>query len=254
MTDRFLSRVAIVSGAGSGIGKAVAEAFATEGGKVALVGRTREKLEAVASLLPTGSALVLAGRHEDPVFARSAAAATFERFGRIDLLFNNAGSYSASGVAECSDDRWNDALASNLSGPFRMTREVLPFFREQKSGVIINNSSTLGLKPIAGAAPYCVAKAGLVMLTRSTALEEAEHGIRVNCICPGVVDTPIHRDRVGGDARALESFLDEAGSLHPLGRVGSPQEIAALTLFLASDESPWTTGAVVTIDGGISLT
>jgi NAD(P)-dependent dehydrogenase (short-subunit alcohol dehydrogenase family) len=140
----------------------------------------------------------------------------------------------------------------NLRGPFLLTREVLPVMRRQASGVVINNSSTLGLRPIPGTAPYCVAKAALIMLTRATAQEEAQHGIRVAAVCPGVVDTPIHRQRFGGEQPPAE-FLEEMGRLHPLGRVGRPEEVAELVLFLASDSSSWTTGAIVTIDGGISL-
>lgn len=221
---------------------------------MALIGRTAGKLEEVASRLPEGTSIVLEGSHEDAAFDRHAVAETVSAFGRIDLLFNNAGSYRSASVADCSTELWEEGLASNLTGPFLLTREVLPVLREQKSGVIINNASTLGLKPIPGAAVYCVAKAGLIMLTRATAIEEARHSIRVNAICPGVVDTPIHQGRVGDGREALGSFLEEMGQLHPLGRVGKPEEVAALTLFLASDDSPWTTGAVVTVDGGISLT
>ena len=254
MAGRFDSRFALITGGGSGIGRAVAEGFCKHGGAVGLIGRTRSKLESVVSDLPGGSALVFDGCHEDPDFVRQAVREAVTSFGQIDFLFNNAGTYTTSTVSECSRELWQRALAENLSGPFFLTREVLPFMRKRKSGVIINNSSTLGLKPIPGAAPYCVAKAALIMLTRATALEEASHGIRVNAICPGVVDTPIHDDRSAGDSRSRTAFLEHMGRLHPLGRVGTSADVAALTLFLASDDSPWTTGAVITVDGGISLT
>lgn len=253
MAARFESRVALISGAGSGIGRAVAERFLREGGRVALIGRTHEKLRAVADPAPPESCHILVGRHEDPEFARRAAVETAEVFGRIDLLFNNAGAWGAASVADTSDDLWSTTLASNVTGPFLLTREVLPVMRRQRGGVIVNNASTLGLSPIPGAAPYCAAKAALIMLTRSTAIEEAASGIRVNAICPGVVDTPIHAQRIGPDRAALDAFMEEAGRQHPLGRVGTPEEVAALVLFLASDESSWTTGAIVTVDGGISL-
>ena len=134
-----------------------------------------------------------------------------------------------------------------------MTREALPLLRENGGGVIINNASTLGLRPVPGSAAYCVAKAGLVMLSRACAIEEAGNGVRSLAICPGVVDTPIHRNRGGGPNDSASDFLQAAAGMHPLGRVGTSDEVASLVLFLASDESSWTTGSVITVDGGISL-
>jgi len=241
---RFEGRTALISGGGSGIGRAVASRFVGEGGRVAIIGRTPRKLEAVAAGLPDGSVLVLAGDHSDAEFAAGAVARTVELFGGIDLLFNNAGVYPAGGVAECRREVWEETLAINLTGPFLLTREALPVLRRQGRGVIINNASTLGLRPIPGRAAYCVSKAGLVMLTQAIALEEARNGIRANVLCPGVVDTPIL------DAASSRA---ELASLHPLGRIGTVEEVASAVLFLASDESRWTTGAVVTVDGGISL-
>jgi meso-butanediol dehydrogenase/(S,S)-butanediol dehydrogenase/diacetyl reductase len=143
-------------------------------------------------------------------------------------------------------------LAANLTGPYLLTREALPHLRVTR-GAIVNVSSTLGVRPIPGAAAYAASKAGLNMLTLSTAIEEAANGVRVNGVCPGVVDTPIHAARAGSGPEQHRQFLGQMGPAHPLGRVGSPEEIAALVLFLASAESAWTTGALVTIDGGISL-
>jgi NAD(P)-dependent dehydrogenase (short-subunit alcohol dehydrogenase family) len=137
----------------------------------------------------------------------------------------------------------------NLRGPVLLAREVIPLQRRQGSGVIVNNASTLGLKPVPGVAAYAVSKAALIMLTRCLALEEAPHGIRALAICPGVVDTPIHEVPGGKNA----AFLDEMGKLHPLGRVGTADEVAALVEFLVGPEASWMTGSVVTIDGGISI-
>jgi NAD(P)-dependent dehydrogenase (short-subunit alcohol dehydrogenase family) len=249
---RFASRVAIVSGAGSGIGSAVAAGLAREGASVVLLGRTRGKLEDVARRLPAGRAEVVAARHEDPEGAAGAVQRAIERFGGLDVLVNNAGIFVGGSAAEASVESWREALAVNLTGPFVLTREALPHLR-RRGGAIVNVASTLAIRPIPGATPYSVAKAGLVMLTLATATEEAAHGVRVNCVCPGVVDTPIHRQRVGDDPAAVRGLLEELGKLHPLGRVGTPEEVAAMVLFLASAESAWTTGAVVAVDGGILL-
>ena len=239
-------KVAIITGAGSGIGLAVARRYCEAGGKAVLFGRTAAKLESLAAELGEDKALVVCGRHEDPGDARRAVEATRERWGRADLLFNNAGTYNPAALASTTDEDWQEALASNLTGPFLMTREALPLLRENGGGVIINNASTLGLRPVPGSAAYCIAKAGLLMLSSACALEEAGNSVRSLAICPGVVDTPIHGSR-GAD------FIDAAGGMHPLGRVGTADEVASLVLFLSSDDSSWTTGSVITIDGGISL-
>lgn len=252
MRSRFVSRVALVSGAGSGIGRAVAEALGLEGASVALLGRTSEKLEETASRLPPDRSLVIAGRHEDPADASFAVRRTVEVFGGLDVLVNNAGVFVGGSAERTLEEDWSRAIAVNLTGPFLLSREALPHLRRRR-GSIVNVGSTLGSRPIPGALPYAVAKAGLVMLTTATAAEEARHGVRVNAVAPGVVDTPIHRTRVGEDPADIAYFLEEMGKLHPLGRIGRPEDIAAAVLFLASDDSSWTTGVVLPVDGGILL-
>jgi NAD(P)-dependent dehydrogenase (short-subunit alcohol dehydrogenase family) len=249
---RFASKVALVSGAGSGIGKAVAGALVREGASVVLLGRSRGKLDDVVSGLPPGRSLAVAGRHENPLDAAGAVRSAVEAFGGLDILVNNAGVFVPGSARDTTVEAWNEALDVNLTGPFILTREAIPHLR-RREGAVINVASTLGIRPIPGATPYSVAKAGLILLTLSTAVEEAPHRVRVNCVCPGVVDTPIHRQRVGDDPKALRDLLDEMGRIHPLGRVGRPEEVASMVLFLASAESAWTTGAVVAVDGGILL-
>ena len=247
------NKVALITGAGSGIGRAVSLRYCEAGGKVALFGRTEAKLETLATELGDDKSLVIPGRHEDPDDAQRAVEAVRKRWGRADLLFNNAGTYHPARIADTSDETWSEALASNLTGPFMMTRAALPLLREDSGGVIVNNASTLGLRPVPGSAAYCVAKAGLVMLSKACAVEEAGNGVRVLAICPGVGDTPIHRGRGGDPDDQDDAFLKAAGEMHPLGRVGTTDEVASLVLFLASAESSWPTGAVITVDGGISL-
>lgn len=251
---RFADRVAIVTGGGSGIGQAVAEGWVREGGRVVLVGRTAEKLERVANALGADGAAVVAGDHADPATAARAVDAATARWSRIDLLFNNAGTFDPRTVADTTDAAWAATLAANLTGPFVMARAVLPAMRAAGRGVVIGNASTLGLRPMPGTAAYSVAKAGLLMLGTALAVEEAKHGIRVCTVCPGVVESPIHRQRPGlGDETAVEAFYEAVGPQHPLGRVGRPADVAAMVLFLASDEAAWVTGSVVTVDGGIAL-
>jgi NAD(P)-dependent dehydrogenase (short-subunit alcohol dehydrogenase family) len=251
---RFDDRVAVITGGGSGIGRALAERFCREGGRVALVGRTPAKLDHVAAGLGAERALVFPGAHEDPAHATHVAEQTVRRWGRIDVLFNNGGTFDPSSVADTTDAAWAATLAANLTGPFVLSRAVLAPMRAAGRGVVVHTASTLGLKPIAGAAAYSVAKAGLIMLGKAMAIEEAGHGIRVLTVCPGVVDTLLHRQRPGiVDDDAQRAFLGEIAPVHPLGRVGTPDEVASLMLHLASDESSWMTGSVVTIDGGIVL-
>jgi NAD(P)-dependent dehydrogenase (short-subunit alcohol dehydrogenase family) len=251
---RFDDRVAVITGGGSGIGRALAHRFCREGGRVALVGRTPVKLDRVAAELGAERVLVLPGAHEDTAHAAHVAEQTVARWGRVDVLFNNGGTFDPATMADTTDTAWAATLGANLTGPFVMSRAVLAFMRAAGRGVVIHTASTLGLKPIAGAAAYSVAKAGLIMLGKAMALEEAAHGIRVLTVCPGVVDTPIHRQRPGiVDDDAQRAFLAQIAPVHPLGRVGTPDDVASLMLHLASDESAWMTGSVVTVDGGIVL-
>ncbi len=240
---------ALITGGGSGIGRATALHFAQNGYQVSLLGRTRAKLESVAEEITQagwGEPLVINCRQEDQAEAELAVSMTEEAFGRLDVLFNNAAVYCGGSARESTTEEWEQQLSINVLGPLYLARAALNPL-EKTQGVIINNASTLGIRPIAGYAAYSASKAALVSLTKSIALEEAQRQIRCVAICPGVVDTPIHGE---GDRSAQ---MEAMGPFHPLGRVGTPEEIASLVYYLASAPSKWITGSIITIDGGISL-
>lgn len=248
---------ALITGGGSGIGAAVARRLASRGVHVALLGRTRASLEAVRDGIDRAggpSPVVVVAHHEREDEVADAVAAARDVIGKIDILFNNAGVYEPGAACDVSLESWDRLMAINFRGPLVVSRAVVPILRTQGGGIVINNSSTLGLKPIPGFAPYSVSKAALLALTRCLAIEEAPHGIRVLAICPGVVDTPIHNRCNDDAARNGTAFLENMGRLHPLGRIGKAEEVAGLVDFLVTPGASWMTGSVITIDGGISLT
>lgn len=243
---------ALVSGAGSGIGRATALALSREGARIGLLGRDSAKLEAVRQELATDS-IVLPARHEAREEAEEAVDRMARTLGSLDILVNNAGVYEPGAVATIDPAAWSRTLAANLTGPFLLTRAALPHLRARRRGVVLSVASTLGLRPGSGYAAYATSKAGLIMLTQCLALEEAPHGVRACIVCPGVVETPIH-DGAGDDPTQRAAYFEGLGRAHPLGRVGQPEEVASLLAFLASDRAAWITGAVIPVDGGIALT
>ena len=246
------TRTALITGGGSGIGAAMARRLAARGVRVAILGRTREKLEAVAaSVIEDGNdePLILPADQADEAEVNEAVGRTFEAFGSIDFLFNNAAVYEPGTTCDATLESWDRALSINVRGPVLLCRAVVPVQRRQNFGVIVNNSSSLGIKPLGGYSAYSMSKAALLALTRCLALEEAANGIRVLAICPGVVDTPIH-----GSPEESREFLEKIAKFHPLGRNGTADEVARLVEYLASDDASWMTGSVISIDGGIALT
>jgi meso-butanediol dehydrogenase/(S,S)-butanediol dehydrogenase/diacetyl reductase len=246
-------KVALITGAGSGIGRATALRLAADGAAVAVMGRRRDRIESTADEVRRqgGEALPLLGDVSAEGDAEESLAQTVAAFGGIDILFNNAGIAMDGNVLETSPAAWRETLEINLTGPFLMSRAAVPCLRRRGGGVIINNASTLGLVGLQRAAAYCASKGGLVLLTRAMALDHAADKIRVNAICPGVVDTamPRRRGMDGADRRQL----DEAyGALHPLGRIGTPEEVAALVAFLAGDDAAFITGVAYPVDGGLT--
>ncbi len=244
-------RAAIITGAGTGIGAAIARRLGGEGYGVALVGRRTEPLEAVAAELE--AAVVVPADVGAPGEAERSVAAAVERFGGVDLVVNNAGVGDSGTVLEETPESWNETLRINLTGAFLMARAALPHLIERR-GSIVNVSSINGLVAGPGWTSYCASKAGLVMLTRSLAVDYGPQGVRANCICPGWVRTPMG-DADMAEVGKLHGTDTEGGYRivhegHPLGRAAEPDEIAAVVAFLAGPDASYVNGVALPVDGG----
>ena len=244
---RFDGKVVIVTGGSRGIGFETAKAFSENGANVVVTAQNSEKLEEVAKSLENTIPVSADIRKDEDV--RRVIEKTIENFGRIDILVNNAGIFpKIKQLHEISESEWKEVLDVNLNGTFRFTKHSIPFL-QKTSGTIINVSSDAGLKAYEGfnADAYSASKASLIVLTQCWALEYSKDKIRVNCICPGVINTDMTKPFLKTDKD--REFMDKD---HPLGRIGEPEEIAKSILFLASDDSSWTTGAILAVDGGQS--
>jgi NAD(P)-dependent dehydrogenase (short-subunit alcohol dehydrogenase family) len=241
-------RVIIITGGGTGIGRATSVLFATKREKLVLVGRRRELLEvaAQAAIDQGAEAMALACDLTDSNSASMVVRQTRDRFGRIDVLVNNAG-VPGEGVPlhEVSDDLWNEIYETNVAAAFRMCRATLPVFVEQQRGVVLNVASTAALTAMTGMAVYGIAKAGLLALTRSVARDYGPHGIRCNAVCPGITATPMTENVLGPP----ESHAAIVRGV-PLRRVAQPREIANAIVYLCGDDSSYVNGTVLTVDGG----
>lgn len=243
----------IVTGASSGIGRAAALRFAREGATVLAVGRDRAALDAVAhSLDGSGRCVAFAADVTSADAPGAIVRAALDAGGRIDAVVNAAGIISSGTVESTSDADWDAMLDINLRAPFRLMRAAAPHLAEAR-GSVVNVSSVTGLRAFPGVLAYCVSKAGVDQLTRCAALELAPKGVRVNAVNPGVVVTNLHR-RSGMAEDNYASFLERSRATHPMGRPGTPEEIAELIFFLASPASGWITGETISIDGGRHLT
>ena len=248
---RLAGKVALITGASSGIGAVTATRFAREGAALALTGRNQERGDRVARAIGDGGgdALFIRSDVRDAAQCRQAVEQTLERFGRIDVLFNNAGGFYPNAVPDCSEQEWDETIDSSLKGAFLMSKYALPSMIERGSGSIIHCSSGWGILGGDKAAAYCAAKGGLVVMTKAMAIDHGPDGIRVNCICPGDVHTPMLAE--DADRRGVSWDEYEVGAAdRPLGRIGTAEEIASAVLFLASDESSFMTGATLVVDGG----
>jgi len=233
------------------MGRATALLFAREGAKVAVVGRRPGPLEETVRMVleAGGSAVAIPGDLAEPMGAEKAVRRAEEEFGELRVLFNNHGTFEPGSVLETSPEIWDRILSNNLKTVYLTCRAAVPGMR-RAGGSIINTASTLGVVAMRNAVAYCAAKGGLVQLTRAMALDHARDRIRVNAICPGVVDTPMWQARRDREGRPPDRKKFE--DLHPLRRLGSPEDVAALALYLASDESAWMTGSILTLDGGLT--
>lgn len=241
-------KIALITGAGAGIGRATALAFAREGARVALMGRKRGPLEDVARDIGD-AALVVPGDVGDREQIGPAVEETARHFGGLNVVVNNAGALIAGTAESHTEEEWDVTFAVNVKGLWLLSRAALPHMRKAGGGSIINLSSVLGLVGARNRVAYAASKGAVTLMTKAMALDHAHENIRVNCICPGVVDTELVADFV---RKAPDPEVARAAriALHPLGRFGEPEDIASCAVFLASDESSWMTGAAVPVDGG----
>jgi NAD(P)-dependent dehydrogenase (short-subunit alcohol dehydrogenase family) len=250
---RLGGKAALITGGGTGIGRAIALAFAREGARVAVAGRRAEKLCAVVEEVRQagGEAIAVVCDVAESADAGRAVRETARRLGGLHVLVNNAGTLSVSTVEGISENEWDRVMAVNLKGPFLMSRAALPEFRKAGGGVIVNVGSVLGLFAMKQRAAYCASKGGVTMLTKAMALDHAQENIRVNCICPSIVETDLVKDLFASSPVGEEARRARVASL-PLGRMGKPEDVAAMAVYLASEESSWLTGAAIPLDGGLS--
>jgi meso-butanediol dehydrogenase / (S,S)-butanediol dehydrogenase / diacetyl reductase len=241
---RLRDTTAIVTGGGSGIGRAIAHRFADEGARVAVADLVAERAEAVAGELD-GALPVHADVTKAADVERLVREAT-EALGRVDVLVNNAGFGDADDVLEIDEETWDREVAINLKSAFLCSRSVLPGMVERGSGVIVNIASVNGMAFFANEA-YSAAKAGMINLTRSMAVRYGRHGLRVNAIAPGTIRTPLWQERIEKEPAIFERLV----RWYPLGRVGEPDDVARAAVFLASDDAAWITGEVLRVDGGL---
>jgi len=251
MAGKLEGRVAIVTAGGAGIGAATARRFAQEGASVVIADLSGKRAEEIANGITAngGKAVCLKMDAADPEGVQATIKLALDTYGRLDVLFNNAGLAEVVPLDETSLESWNRVLAVTLTSTFLGMKYCLPIMRKQGKGAIVNTASISGTGGDYGLSSYNAAKAGVINLTRSAALENAKHKIRINCVCPGAINTRVAQ--VLGKEKADE-FRRVQGEVHPLGRMGEPEEIANTVLFLASDEASFITGASIVVDGGLT--
>lgn len=250
---RLSGKVALITGGGTGIGRAIAMAFAREGANVAVTGRRLEKLQEVTGEIEEkgGKAIALECDVTRPQDAERAVQESAKKFGKLNVLVNNAGTLSVSTVDKISEEDWDRVMTVNMKGPFLMSRAALKEFRKSGGGAIVNIGSVLGLVAMQNRAAYCASKGGVTMLTKAMALDHAHENVRVNCICPSIVETDLVKGLFNDSAEGRALRKAREGTI-PLGRFGKPMDVAELAVFLVSEESSWITGTAIPLDGGLT--
>jgi meso-butanediol dehydrogenase / (S,S)-butanediol dehydrogenase / diacetyl reductase len=252
---KLSSKVAIVTGAGAGIGRATSLLFAREGANVAAVDLVSDGIQTLVKEIHSagGAAEAIVADVSNAGDVEQCVQKILGRFGRIDILYNNAGIVVPGKIHQISEADWDRSMDVNVKSMYLMCRSVVPLFQKQGSGVILNTSSAVVLRTVADRAAYTAAKGAVLALTRSMALDYVKDGIRVNCLCPGTVDTPSFHQRLvalGGNVAAVRKQFE---ARQPMGRLGTAEEIAEAALYLVSDAAAFVTGGVFPIDGGLSL-
>jgi len=247
--DRILEgKRALITGGTSGIGAATAELFVQHGARVAIVGRDHQRGQALQRSLNVD---FVACDVTQAAAVSAMVQQVVQRLGSIDVLFNNAGIINFGSVVDAEIDEWDALMATNVRGVFLVSRAVLPHMIAARRGSIVNMGSNLGLVGTRGAAAYAASKGAIVQLTRAMALDHAGDGIRVNCVCPGTIETPlVARQRLGRTEEQERQAVERIKQRFPLGRIGEPREVASVVAFLASDLASFVTGAMYSIDGG----
>jgi NAD(P)-dependent dehydrogenase (short-subunit alcohol dehydrogenase family) len=250
VAGRLQGKIALVTGAGSGIGRETALRFAAEGARVAAADLNGETARATAAELG-GEALGLELDVASSASVEAGVAEVAERFGALDVVVNNAGVTIVGAVHELSEEDWDRELATNLKSVYLVSKAAWPLLVARGGGAILSTASIAGMWAIPADAAYCASKAGVIMLTKCLALDGAKAGIRANCVCPGFTQTPMIEGYFAdqADPAAARAFAE---SLHPLGRLGVPRDIADAFVYLASDEAAWVTGAALPVDGGLT--
>ena len=240
----------IVTGATSGIGAAIARHFAELGASLVMTGRSAKRGVSIAKEIENGGGMVvfLAGDINDPKLPDALVQLALKRFGRLDILINNAGILHRGSALECTDKQWDETIATNVTSVFRMSRAALRTMKPQRRGSIVNIASDFAVIAGPGAFAYCASKGALAQMTRAMAIDHARDGIRVNAVCPGDTDTPM-QDSAFADGDRVAS-LAKVGETVPLGRVATPREIAKAVAFVASEDASYMTGALIPVDGG----
>ena len=247
MENQFKNKVAIVTGGSFGIGKATAIAFAKKGAKVAVVDwvEDSETVNAIKAL--GGEAIFIKCDVSKTEDVKAMIEKTISTFGRLDYAFNNAGIEGSNGTTqECTEENWDKTIAVNLKGIWLCMKHEIPEMLKQGKGVIINCASIAGLVGFPGLPAYVASKHGVIGLTKTSALECAKLGIRVNAVCPGAIKTPMI-DRITGNKKEVE---EQFAGMEPIGRLGQPEEVANAVLWLCSDEASFVTGHAMAVDGG----